>query len=54
MLQLSSHSFQDGDTISGEFAFAVPRLAEACGYKSSARFSERFKNRFGCSPTQIR
>ncbi|WP_080764447.1 YbhB/YbcL family Raf kinase inhibitor-like protein [Pectobacterium brasiliense] len=24
MLQLSSHSFQDGDTIPGEFAFAVP------------------------------
>lgn len=24
MLQLSSHSFQDGETILGEFAFAVP------------------------------
>ncbi|AIA71263.1 putative AraC-family transcriptional regulator [Pectobacterium atrosepticum SCRI1043] len=32
----------------------MQRLAEACGYKSSARFSERFKTRFGCSPTKIR
>ncbi|AYH01370.1 helix-turn-helix transcriptional regulator [Pectobacterium parmentieri] len=35
-------------------SWSMQRLAEACGYKSSARFSERFKNRFGCSPTKIR
>ncbi|MEQ9886161.1 helix-turn-helix transcriptional regulator [Pectobacterium zantedeschiae] len=35
-------------------SWSVQRLAEACGYKSSARFSERFKTRFGCSPTKIR
>lgn len=35
-------------------SWSMQRLAEACGYKSSARFSERFKTRFGCSPTKIR
>lgn len=35
-------------------SWSMQRLAEACGYKSSARFSERFKIRFGCSPTKIR
>ncbi|WP_409158258.1 helix-turn-helix transcriptional regulator [Pectobacterium sp. B2J-2] len=35
-------------------SWSMPLLAEACGYKSSARFSERFKHRFGCSPTKIR
>ncbi|WP_244879998.1 helix-turn-helix domain-containing protein [Pectobacterium betavasculorum] len=35
-------------------SWSMQRLAEACGYKSSARFSEQFKNRFGCSPTKIR
>ncbi|WP_235319641.1 helix-turn-helix transcriptional regulator [Pectobacterium fontis] len=35
-------------------SWSIQRLAEACGYQSSARFSERFKARFGCSPTKIR
>lgn len=35
-------------------SWSMQRLAEACGYKSSARFSEQFKTRFGCSPTKIR
>lgn len=30
------------------------QIADACGYRSQARFSERFKARFGVSPAQIR
>lgn len=29
-------------------------IADACGYRSQARFSERFKARFGVSPAQVR
>lgn len=32
----------------------MPRIAEACGYKSRARFAERFRERFGRLPSTIR
>jgi len=32
--------------------WSVVKLADACGYKSSARFTERFKDRFGLSPAR--
>lgn len=35
-------------------AWSIPRIAEACGYQSRARFSERFRARFGCLPSAIR
>lgn len=34
--------------------WSIPRIAEACGYQSRARFSERFCTRFGCLPSPIR
>ncbi len=35
-------------------AWDIARSAEACGYKSRARFTERFQARFGASPSTIR
>jgi len=32
----------------------MTRISEACGYKSRARFTERFQKRFGHSPSTIR
>ncbi|WP_244102117.1 AraC family transcriptional regulator [Burkholderia ambifaria] len=34
--------------------WSVPHIAEACGYKSRARFAERFRDRFGCLPSKVR
>lgn len=34
--------------------WSLPRIAEACGYQSRARFSERFRSRFGCLPSAVR
>lgn len=35
-------------------SWRIPRIAQACGYKSSARFAERFRARFGYLPSTIR
>ncbi|MDP9704724.1 UNVERIFIED_ORG: AraC-like DNA-binding protein [Rahnella aquatilis] len=32
----------------------LSQIADACGYRASSRFSLRFKERFGCSPADIR
>ena len=32
----------------------LQHISEACGYRASARFSARFRERFGCSPSQVR
>src|SRR5450830_407538 len=32
----------------------LQHIAQACGYRASARFSLRFRERFGCSPSQVR
>lgn len=32
----------------------LSQIADACGYRASSRFSLRFKQRFGCSPADIR
>lgn len=32
----------------------LARIAEACGYRSRARFAERFKERFGTVPSRVR
>jgi len=32
----------------------LQHISEACGYRASARFSLRFRERFGCSPSQVR
>jgi AraC-like DNA-binding protein len=34
--------------------WGVRQIAEACGYLASARFSLRFRERFGCAPSQVR
>lgn len=35
-------------------SWSVPEIAQACGYKSRARFAERFKARFGYLPSAVR
>ncbi|MBV7417168.1 helix-turn-helix transcriptional regulator [Comamonas sp. CMM03] len=35
-------------------SWSVPEIAQACGYKSRARFAERFKVRFGYLPSAVR
>ncbi|MFT4189919.1 MAG: helix-turn-helix transcriptional regulator [Comamonas sp.] len=35
-------------------AWNIPRVALACGYQSRARFSERFRQRFGHLPSAVR
>lgn len=35
-------------------AWSIPRIAQACGYQSRARFAERFRARFGCLPSSVR
>jgi len=35
-------------------AWSIPLVAEACGYQAHARFSLRFRERFGCSPSHVR
>lgn len=34
--------------------WSLSQIADACGYRASSRFSLRFKQRFGCSPADIR
>lgn len=33
---------------------SIGAIAERCGYQSQSRFSERFKQRFGLTPTELR
>lgn len=35
-------------------AWSIPHVAEACGYRSRARFSDRFRTRFGYPPSAVR
>jgi len=35
-------------------AFSIGLVAEMCGYQSQSRFTERFKNRFGLTPSELR
>ncbi|MDN7804143.1 helix-turn-helix transcriptional regulator [Burkholderia gladioli] len=35
-------------------AWGIAHIAEACGYRSRARFTERFQARFGCLPSTVR
>ena len=32
----------------------IGRIAESCGYQSQSRFSERFRQRFGLTPSELR
>lgn len=34
--------------------WSIPHIAQACGYQSSARFSNRFRARFGYLPSTVR
>lgn len=34
--------------------WSLSQIADACGYRAASRFSLRFKQRFGCSPVDIR
>lgn len=34
--------------------WSIPQVARACGYQSRTRFAERFRDRFGCSPSDAR
>jgi len=33
---------------------SIPQVAEDCGYQATSRFSVRFRERFGCSPSHVR
>lgn len=35
-------------------SWTLPHIAQACGYQSRARFSERFRSRFGFLPSAVR
>ncbi len=35
-------------------SWSMPQIAHACGYRSRARFAERFRIRFGCLPSSVR
>lgn len=35
-------------------SWSIPHIAQACGYQSRARFSDRFRARFGCLPSAVR
>lgn len=35
-------------------SLSVQQVADACGYRSASRFSERFRERFGTSPGELR
>ena len=43
-----------GLTLIQESPWAIGRIAEAVGYRSQSRFSERFKLRFGLTPSSLR
>lgn len=43
-----------GLTLVQETAWAIGRVADAVGYRSQSRFSERFKRRFGLTPQSLR
>ncbi|MYM98662.1 helix-turn-helix domain-containing protein [Duganella vulcania] len=34
--------------------WSAPMVAEACGYQTHARFSSRFRERYGCPPSTVR
>lgn len=34
--------------------WSIPMVAEACGYQAHARFSSRFRERYGCPPSHVR
>ncbi len=35
-------------------SWSIPRIAQACGYQSRARFADRFRARFGYLPSAVR
>ena len=43
-----------GMTLLQTTAWNIPQIAAACGYQASARFALRFRERFGCPPSQAR
>ena len=43
-----------GLTLVQESAWSISRIADAVGYRSQSRFSERFKRRFGLTPMALR
>ncbi len=43
-----------GLTLVQESAWSIGRIADAVGYRSQSRFSERFKRRFGLTPRSLR
>lgn len=43
-----------GLTLIQESPWAIGRIADAVGYRSQSRFSERFKLRFGLTPSDLR
>lgn len=43
-----------GMTLLQTTAWNIPQIAEACGYQASSRFALRFRERFGCPPSQAR
>ena len=62
-LQEEGHGFRSlleevrlmrGLTLVQESPWAIGRIADAVGYRSQSRFSERFKRRFGLTPSSLR
>ncbi|PWC12513.1 helix-turn-helix transcriptional regulator [Brenneria corticis] len=43
-----------GMTLLQTTRWSLTQIADACGYRAASRFSLRFKQRFGCSPADIR
>jgi AraC-like DNA-binding protein len=37
-----------------ETSFTISRVADGVGYRSQSRFTDRFKERFGVTPTMLR
>nr|WP_281358241.1 helix-turn-helix transcriptional regulator [Pseudoalteromonas caenipelagi] len=46
-LGLGLHLLQSTD-------YTIGVISQICGYQSQSRFTERFKSRFGLTPTQLR
>ncbi|MEM9597461.1 MAG: helix-turn-helix domain-containing protein [Acidobacteriota bacterium] len=62
-LQEEGHGFRSlleevrlmrGLTLVQESPWAIGRIADSVGYRSQSRFSERFKRRFGLTPSSLR
>ncbi len=52
--QLSTLRLSQGLNLLQTTGLTILQVAEACGYRSASRFSERFRERFGVTPSELR